>query len=181
MTRMARGGAGGAEGGRARLLELARLDACHARRHAGRQPPRRMGGDRPHHRRDGRARCRHLPGRPGHRQRRAPSRLPRAAAPGGARHQAADHVRRAGDQAGRRSDTRGTTRPNTSTTRSPPAAACSARARRARSTRSSRSSPTCRSTCCRPGSRSARCRSTSRRGGCAIPRCGARWSRPRRR
>ena len=66
-----RGRAGGAEGRRAGLLELARLDARHAGRHAGRQPHRRMGGDRPHRRRDGRARCRHLPGRAGHRQRRA--------------------------------------------------------------------------------------------------------------
>ena len=68
----------------------------------------------------------------------APSRLPRAAAAGRPAVQAADHVRRAGDQAGRRSHTPGATRPNTSTTRSPPAAACSGRARRARSTRSSR-------------------------------------------
>ena len=42
---------GGAEGRRHGLLELARLDARHARRHAGRQPHRRMGGDRPHRRR----------------------------------------------------------------------------------------------------------------------------------
>ena len=41
---------GGAEGGRHGLLELARLHACHARRHAGGEPHRRMGGDRPHHR-----------------------------------------------------------------------------------------------------------------------------------
>ena len=61
-----------------------------------------------------------------------------APARGRARLQAADHVRRAGDQAGRRSDAAGATRPSTSTTRSPPAAACSARARRVRSTRSSR-------------------------------------------
>ena len=40
-------------------------------RHAGRQPHRRMGGDRPHRGGDGRARCRHLPGRPGHLRRRA--------------------------------------------------------------------------------------------------------------
>ena len=94
---------GGAEGGRHGLLELARLHPRHARRHAGGEPHRRMGGDRPHHRGDGRARCRHLPGRAGYRERRPPSRLPRPAAQGGAGLQAADHVRRAGDQAGRRS------------------------------------------------------------------------------
>ena len=46
-ARMARGRAGGAEGRRPGLLELARLDARDARRHAGGQPHRRMGGDRP--------------------------------------------------------------------------------------------------------------------------------------
>ena len=71
-------------------------------------------------------------------QRRAPSRVPRPAAAGRAAIQAADHVRRAGDAAGRGDPTAGTIRPSTSTTRSRRAAACSARARRGRSTRSSR-------------------------------------------
>ena len=43
--------AGGAEGRRHGLLQLARLHARDAGRHAGRQPHCRMGGDRPHHRR----------------------------------------------------------------------------------------------------------------------------------
>ncbi len=45
------------------LLDLARHDPCDPRRHAGRQPHRRLGGDRAPGRRHGRAQLRHFPGR----------------------------------------------------------------------------------------------------------------------
>ena len=54
--RSARDGACGRRGDagrRAGVLDLARDDACHARRRAGRQPHRRLAGDRPAGRRDG--------------------------------------------------------------------------------------------------------------------------------
>ncbi len=87
-------------------------------------------------RRDGRARFRHLPDRPGHFGRRGAARVPRPAAPGGARQRAADHVRHAGDKAGRRPHLGYQTRWIDETV--PQAAACGARRRPARSTRSSR-------------------------------------------
>ena len=104
--RSARDGACGRRGGAGRR---ARASRPRARRRisrpdgvAGRQPHRRLGGDRPAGRRDGRARCRHLPDRPRHLRRRGAARVSRAAAQGGARQRPADHVRHAGDQAGHR-------------------------------------------------------------------------------
>ena len=67
-----------------------------------RQPHRRLGGDRPARRRDGRAQFRHLPDRPRHLRRRGAARVSRPAAQGGARQRAPDHVRHPGDQAGQR-------------------------------------------------------------------------------
>ena len=181
MAAHGRGRAGGAEGRRARLLELARVDPRDAGRYAGGEPHRRMGGDRPHPGGDGRARCRHLPDRARHRaavraHRAFLDRLRQVALASRRPIMFGVLATRQGDDpipwsyqtkyiddtvaAGGRMFGQGTTR---------------------RSTRSSRSSPTCRSTCCRPGGRSAPCRWTSRRGACAIPKCAARWSRPRRR
>ena len=88
-------------GRRARLLDLARDDAYPPGRRPRRQPHRRLGGDRPAGRRDGRTRFRHLPDRPRHLRRRGAARLSRPAAQGGARQRPPDHVRHAGDQAGR--------------------------------------------------------------------------------
>ena len=120
------------------LLELARLDARDAGRHAGGQPHRRMGGDRPHHGGDGRARCRHLPDRPRHRERRARI-APSSTACARWRSTTSGRSCSACWRPSRATiPTPGTTRPNTSTTPSPRAAACSARARPRRSTPSSR-------------------------------------------
>jgi hypothetical protein len=92
----------GDPGRRARLLDLARDDPYPPGWRSGRQPHRRLGGDRPSRRCDGRARFRHLPDRPRHLGRRGAARVSRAVAQGGAPHRATNHVRHSGDQAGQR-------------------------------------------------------------------------------
>src|SRR5580704_13534186 len=91
-----------AEALRAGALGFSGDDACDARRHAGRQPDRRVERDRAAGRRDGRARQRHLPDRSGHLGRRGAEGLPRAIAQDRDRQRPSDHVRHAGDQAGHR-------------------------------------------------------------------------------
>ncbi len=86
-----RGGAGRSNG----ALDLAGHDARHSGGLTGRQPHRRLGGDRPARRRDGGARRRDLSDRSRHLRRRGATRVSRAPAPGCTGERAADHVRRA--------------------------------------------------------------------------------------
>ena len=166
-----RGGAGRRHG----ALDLAGLDARHPGRVAGRQPHRRLGGDRPARRRDGGARRRDLPDRPRHLRRRGAARVSRPAAPGGAGERAADHVRHARRRGRGSTRTRGDYQMRCiDETVAARRAHVTARRRPARSTRSSRSNRICRSTRCRAGGRSAHCRSPSRSAASPIRRCAAR-------
>ncbi len=165
---------------RARVLDLAREHAYPPRRRSGRQPHRRLGGDRPAGRRDGGTQFRHLSDRPGHLRRRGAAGVSRPAAPGRARQRPACYVRHAGDEAGGRAEPVGLP------------AALDRRDRRAGRARLGPGDDAldqrdlfaeariCRSTTCRDGASFAPCRSTSRRRGCATPKRGG-VSSPRKR